>query len=180
MILSIIVPLYNCKNFIETCLSSIVNQELSPDKYEIIVVNDGSTDGSEIIVFQNFIEHFRNIRLYNQQNKGISAARNRGLQDARGDFIFADAIIPNFRNVIDFAKTAHTQIPNIRLAGWDICLNESNNPVLIEVNTSWPGIFYEQLCSGPIFGKRTDEVIDFCRTTRENTKCYRFHLGLDL
>lgn len=105
---------------------------------------------------------------------------HEGMTSKNGEFVFDGFSIPNYDKVIKFALDAHSFIPNIRLAGWDICLDSNNQPKLIEVNTSWPGIFYEQLCTGPIFGGRTDEVLDFCKTTRENTKCYRFHLGLDL
>lgn len=47
------------------------------------------------------------------------------------------------------------------MIGLDICLDENNEPVLIEVNLLEPGILYEQLCTGPIFGERTNEVLDY-------------------
>ena len=53
-------------------------------------------------------------------------------------------------------------LPSMGFAGWDIALNERNEPLMIEVNLVWPGIQFEQLCPAvPIFGERTDEVISY-------------------
>lgn len=99
MKLSIIIPVYNVENYIQECIESILNQGLSYDEFEVILVNDGSTDGSknlcESIVSENF-----NIKLINQKNKGQSSARNKGLELAKGDFIFFidadDYLKPNY------------------------------------------------------------------------------------
>ncbi len=98
MIVSFVIPLYNCAEFIETCLNSILQQDV-PFPYEIIVVNDGSTDGGEIKVRDFFQKEYSHIKLINQENKGISAARNRGLNEAQGNFVWFldsdDRIVPN-------------------------------------------------------------------------------------
>ena len=60
-------------------------------------------------------------------------------------------------------KTAQLMIPNIGIVGWDVALDSNDNPLLIEVNIGGPGILYEQLCTGPIFGERTQEVIEYCK-----------------
>ena len=53
-------------------------------------------------------------------------------------------------------------LTRINFIGWDICFNEQNEPIVIELNSSQPGVIGEQLCTGPIFGDRTHEVLDYC------------------
>src|SRR5262249_38507394 len=79
---SVVVPLYNKARYISRCLDSIRAQTY-PD-FEIIVVNDGSTDGGESIV-RGYGD--ARIRLVSQQNAGPGPARNRGIAEARGDWI---------------------------------------------------------------------------------------------
>lgn len=70
--------------------------------------------------------------------------------------------------VLDKIKEVHQKcIPSMGFAGWDVALDEHNEPVMIEVNLVWPGIQFEQLCPGsPIFGDRTAEVIDYLRNIK--------------
>ena len=99
--LSIIVPVYNVEKYIAECLESIVLQKT--ENMEIILVNDGSTDASKEIC-EMFCYENKNIFLYNQSNQGVSAARNKGIELARGRYlIFLDSddwlikdIIPEF------------------------------------------------------------------------------------
>lgn len=86
ILLSIIVPVYNIENYITRCIESLLNQEFSPNEYEIILINDGSTDNSGQIC-QHYTILYNNIILINQINQGVSAARNLGLEMARGKFI---------------------------------------------------------------------------------------------
>lgn len=89
--LSIIIPMYNTAKYIKRCLDSCYAQGLSEDEFEIIVVDDGSTDDSYNVVEQVGSEH-RNIRLFHQKNQGQGAARNLGMDKARGKYIeFLDA-----------------------------------------------------------------------------------------
>lgn len=86
MKLSIIVPVFNVEDYIRPCLESILRQGLSDDYYEIIIVNDGTTDRS-MEVITDMIEAQHNIQVIEQENQGVSIARNRGLQKASGDYI---------------------------------------------------------------------------------------------
>lgn len=86
ILLSIIVPVYNIENYITRCIESLLDQEFSPNEYEIILINDGSTDNSGQICQYYAILH-NNIILINQINQGVSAARNLGLEIARGKYI---------------------------------------------------------------------------------------------
>lgn len=89
--LSIIIPVYNVELFVEKCIRSCETQDINKDEYEIIVVNDGSTDNSLNIV-NDLARRFPNIRVFSQSNAGLSAARNKGIQNARGDYImFVDS-----------------------------------------------------------------------------------------
>ncbi len=87
MLLSIIIPLYNNENLISNCLDSLLTQDISKNEYEIIVVNDGSTDNSAFKV-QNYIDNNTNIYLINQPNSGVGAARNKGIEFAKGAYIY--------------------------------------------------------------------------------------------
>ena len=84
--ISVVIPLYNKEAEIERALLSVVEQSLAAG--EIIVVNDGSTDHSEEVV-RAFIERHpeSNIRLITQENRGVSAARNRGIKEAQGEYV---------------------------------------------------------------------------------------------
>jgi len=87
MEISVVIPLYNKANEIGRALQSVKDQTVSPS--EIIVVDDGSTDGGADVV-KTFQLH--NLRLVRQDNRGECAARNRGIQEAHGDLIaFLDA-----------------------------------------------------------------------------------------
>ena len=84
--ISVVIPLYNKEQEVERALRSVVEQSLTVG--EIIVVNDGSTDNSRAIVERFITAHPEaNIRLINQENSGVSAARNRGIKEAVGDYI---------------------------------------------------------------------------------------------
>ena len=85
--ISVIIPLYNAENTILAALDSVKNQEGDFD-FEIMVINDGSTDKSAEKV-QQFIDENPQlkIQLIHQENKGVSSARNAGLRSAKGEWI---------------------------------------------------------------------------------------------
>ena len=91
MDLSIIVPIYNVEKFVRPCMESIFRQGLDEDCFEVIAVNDGSTDNS-IKVIDELLEKHHNISIVNQSNQGLSAARNTGIEKASGKYIlFVDS-----------------------------------------------------------------------------------------
>ena len=82
---SIIIPVYNVEKYLEQCLNSVLNQTFTD--YEVICVNDGSTDGS-LDILRSFAKKDARIQIINQKNGGLSDARNAGIQAAKGDYIF--------------------------------------------------------------------------------------------
>lgn len=84
MKLSIIVPVYNIKSYISYCIKSIVHQNY--EDFEIILVDDGSTDGVSLIC-DKFAIKYNFIKVIHKQNGGLSSARNAGLDIANGDYV---------------------------------------------------------------------------------------------
>ena len=82
---SIIIPVYNVEKYLKKCLTSIVQQNFND--YELILVDDGSTDMSGKIC-DEFEEKYNNIIVMHISNSGVSNARNKGLEIARGEYIW--------------------------------------------------------------------------------------------
>lgn len=86
---SVIVPVYNIKPFLCSCIDSILAQSFK--NFELIIIDDGSTDGSEIIC-DAYAKRDRRIRVFHQENSGVSSARNLGVKKAKGQYIsFVDS-----------------------------------------------------------------------------------------
>lgn len=90
-IISIIVPIFNSGKYLSTCLESLLQQGLTEDEYEILLVNDGSTDNS-LNICREYETNHTNIIVYSQENHGVSSARNKGLNQAKGEWVmFVDS-----------------------------------------------------------------------------------------
>lgn len=88
-LISVVVPIYNVENYLKRCIDSIVNQTY--ENLEIILVDDGSTDGSSAIC-DAYAKKENRIKVVHQKNAGLSAARNNGFKMAKGEYIgFIDA-----------------------------------------------------------------------------------------
>ncbi len=91
-LISIIIPVYNCQNYLKRCLDSVFLQDYS--NYEVICIDDGSTDDSAQIAKEY------NVRYYYQENSGQAVARNKGIELAKGEWLCFvdsdDAIQPNY------------------------------------------------------------------------------------
>ena len=89
--ISVIVPCYNCQDTIKECYNSIKQSIDSVLSHEIILINDGSTDNTQFILDEIKVTD-KNVVVINQENKGVSAARNIGLRNAKGKYIsFVDS-----------------------------------------------------------------------------------------
>lgn len=84
VVLSVIIPIYNSEEYLERCIESVVKQ--ADDSIEIILVNDGSTDGSQKIC-EKYMHQYKNVRLLVKENGGLSSARNFGLAYAQGKYV---------------------------------------------------------------------------------------------
>ncbi len=100
-IISIIVPIYNRSQWLSMCLDSILEQTFT--NWECILVNDGSTDSS-LAIIQSYAHNDSRFRVYSQENQGVSAARNLGLDHAQGKWLtFVDSddeIAPDYLEIL--------------------------------------------------------------------------------
>lgn len=102
--ISVVIPVYDAAPYLERCIRSLLDQTRPPD--ELIFVNDGSTDGSMDILIRHAAEN-PHIRVLTRPNRGVSAARNAGLDVARGDCLyFMDADDSLHPQALEFAARA--------------------------------------------------------------------------
>lgn len=131
MDLSIIVPVYNVEKYVRPCLESIFKQSLDEERFEVIIVNDGSTDNSMEMI-TDIVQQHHNITIINQENQSLSVARNNGIAVAKGEYILMpdsdDLLIENCLKpllekaleskpdlvVADFLKMTDEQINNLQ------------------------------------------------------------------
>lgn len=121
MLFSIIIPVYNADKYIEKCIESIISQDRN--KFEIIVVDDGSTDNTGIIC-DKYSNKYSNIKVFHTENKGVSRARNLGLSEAIGDYIL-------FVDADDWVTSDYIDVISKEIEGVDL-LFFSNNRVIDE------------------------------------------------
>jgi glycosyltransferase involved in cell wall biosynthesis len=135
MLISIIVPIYNAEKFLKRSIESVINQ--SYKKIELILVNDGSTDQSEMICNQYALTDKR-IKVVTQKNSGPAAARNTGIRCAKGDFIFfldADDLIAS--NALEVLIANYNKYhPDLVMANF--CKLENNGEIIKQNATFSP------------------------------------------
>lgn len=123
--ISVIVPIYNGEKYLYKCIDSILNQSLHD--IELILVNDGSTDGSKMICHEYKVIDKR-VKIIEQENRGVSFARNRGLEVCNGEyicFIDCDDYIPNNYLEKMYSKCISN---NVKMAACNIeSITEDNN-----------------------------------------------------
>lgn len=85
-IFSVVIPVYNCAEYLKECVDSVLSQTIGKDKIQIILVNDGSTDNSDKIG-KDYADTYKNILYIEQENQGVSVARNTGMEYAEGEII---------------------------------------------------------------------------------------------
>ncbi len=116
---SIIVPVYNVEQYIRPCVQSIFNQGLTDEDFEVILVNDGTKDNSFGQISDIIESHF-NIIVIEQENQGLSVARNNGLSNASGEYILfvdSDDLLVENRLVI-FINDIISSKPDLFIAGF--------------------------------------------------------------
>lgn len=131
---SIIIPAYNQGKYISECLNSVINQTVTD--WECIVINDGSTDNTKKIIL-SYTKQYPKIRMIDQPNKGLSAARNRGLGEAKGDYIqFLDSDDAIKKNKLKVQLDLLTQTSDLALSYTDYYCS-SEDDLNIKSSRSW-------------------------------------------
>lgn len=98
--LSVIIPVYNIKDYLRQCIDSLICER---SDYEILLVDDGSTDGSAVICDEYAAKHDL-VKVFHKQNGGVSSARNLGLQKSEGEYIYfvdGDDWVEGFSSVLE-------------------------------------------------------------------------------
>jgi len=137
--ISVIIPVYNIEDYLEKCLESIVNQTYS--NIEIIIVNDGSTDNS-LKICEEYKSKDTRITLLTQENKGVSSARNWGIDNATGSWIhFVDADdFLDLNTYEDLTKLTDNEIDviqfGVRAIKNNIVFKEKHYQKLLKINDS--------------------------------------------
>ena len=145
-VISVIVPVYNAVKYLPDCISSIQNQQMRD--WELILVDDGSSDGS-LSYCEACSRKDTRIKVFHKENGGVSSARNYGIQKARGTwitFIDADDLIPagyfpeSFGDIIDLYLTNVKYFPDSINTMWiEPCHIEETKDYLsfLEKNAHW-------------------------------------------
>lgn len=115
--ISIIIPVYNAENYLNECMESILAQTFS--EYEVLLIDDGSTDKSGIICDQ-YARKYKNVYVYHQKNSGQAVARNFGVKQAKGRYIWFvdsdDVILSD--NALSVIQKEFVHIPDVIAFGW--------------------------------------------------------------
>lgn len=114
MRLSVIIPVYNVERYVEKSIRSVLENGLKPGDFEVIVVDDGSPDGSADIV-RRIVAESPAVKLISQENKGLGGARNTGIQAAKGAYLLFldsdDRLLPGtLDRVLDVAEQYQPEI----------------------------------------------------------------------
>lgn len=196
--ISVVIPLYNKENQVAKTINSVLMQTY--DNYEIIVVNDGSTDASDKVV-----ESFNDprIRIINQENSGVSLARNRGIIEARGEYIaFLDAddewkteyletqmsLIKKYKECKVFitgyemhkndGSVNRTIINNIKFSGSDGVLDNyflvasTSNPPVCSINIVVHRSAIDEIGGFPVGVKSGEDLLTWARLASRNKIAY--------
>lgn len=141
-LLSVIVPVYNSQKWLSDCLDSLLCQDLSPEEYEIICVDDGSTDASTDII-SDFKRQYPNVRLIKKENGGVSDARNVGLENIFGKYVWFvdsdDLIRPNCFGFLKTILEEHgpeTISFKIKMVPEDYKITEDTEPLVYTIDNS--------------------------------------------
>ena len=116
-LVSVIIPSYNVENFIEKCIMSILN--LSYKKVEVLIIDDGSKDNTGIIA-DKYAAADERVRVIHKLNSGVSAARNTGIEESKGDYII-------FVDADDYLSEDHVSymLELVRKTGGEFCISKN-------------------------------------------------------
>ena len=142
MFISFVIPVYNSDKYLGCCLDSILNQDIMQEEFEIICINDGSTDDS-LKILDKYKQKHNNVIVKNiKENKGVCNARNLGINNARGDYIWFidsdDYIEENcLKSIYEAIKDKNYDRVIIDNLYFDDGLEKNKNDNELKMNTSW-------------------------------------------
>ncbi|MFN7676313.1 glycosyltransferase [Flavobacterium sp.] len=122
--ISIIIPMFKVADYVTRCIESLESQDIDKNLYEIICINDGSPDNCREIV-ENLQKKYSNIVLINQENQGVSMARNNGIAIAKGKYILPidpdDYVLPNtFERILNLAEGKNLDVLHLGFEIFDV------------------------------------------------------------
>ncbi|WP_435625436.1 glycosyltransferase family 2 protein [Flagellimonas sp.] len=152
MDLSVLISVYNGENYVKDCLTGVLNQNLNPDRYEIILIDDGSTDSSYDLALE-FSKKHSQIKVYSQSNMGLFNTRNKLLSLAKGKYIYNldvdDALVENrLDQILNFGLSENLDLVGFKsresdnITSKDLIRNEKEKYELFENGASF-------ICSYP-------------------------------
>lgn len=159
MLFSVLIPVYNTSKYLDECIQSVLAQ--SEDDYEIVLVDDGSTDNSGEIC-DSYAEKYSSIRVIHKQNEGLLMTRRRGFQEAKGDYFvcldsddyLCDDALAKIKKMIvekncDLVVYNYLMEKETREQDKRICLFEKPDGYVF--NDSEKSVLYEKLIMGQFF-----------------------------
>ncbi len=160
-LVSIIIPAYNVDNYLEECVHSLLCQTYK--NYEVIIIDDGSTDNT-YTVGRRLTDESANVKLFRQENQGVSIARNAGIQKANGEFVvFVDAddiVAPQYietlvecakrsdMGMVGFTSEREKIATKVNMNIVDICASDMMESILCGTNYDgylWNKIFLKKI-----------------------------------
>lgn len=156
--ISIIVPIFNSEKYLNYCIESLLNQTFTD--IEVILINDGSTDNS-LYICQEYAKIDNRIKVINQQNAGVSAARNNGLKYSVGKFIMFcdsdDTVSPYWCEAMHKSILIYPYALNVSNVTRDKnCLTKTNP----DINNSTSEINYYHLFKIALSGYTPNKIFD--------------------
>lgn len=111
---TVIIPVYNVEQYLEACLDSLLAQTIPQEEMEVLMINDGSPDGS-LEICERYAAAHPNFKVISQENQGVSAARNNGIRNAKGKYLLYldgdDTLSPEtVKNVTDFFDEHYDEV----------------------------------------------------------------------
>ncbi len=182
-VISVVIPVYNQEKYVERCLRSVFNQNIDKDLYEVIVVNDGSTDNSLKILEKysdliNLINH--------EKNKGLPSALNNGIQSCKSKYVVRvdsdDYVNSNFLNFL----YSYISINEVDAVACDYLLVDENENIISKKNCNTDpigcGIMfqYDHLINLGLYNENflINEEIEFRNRFTKNYKINRLEIPL--
>ncbi|MDR3301167.1 MAG: glycosyltransferase [Spirochaetaceae bacterium] len=203
-LVSVLIPLYNCEDYLAECLDSISSQTYK--NLEIILINDGSTDSSGEIA-RRYAQKDKRIKFFSQENKGIAETRNRTLDSATGDYIMfldsddyvshdiveklyagisendCDVSVSDYENVFESGynptfmatvRTALTGVEPVEKVLYDYC-----NNMIINISALWAKMYKRELFDNLRFRKDVVIAEDMFIMTDLYLRCKKIYLCQD-